>query len=241
VAKNRRVKPGDRTRRTARFLERALQALEYEFDTCAEDGRRLVRGPADPTDRNAYLEAALLHARVLSEFLTADETRRRYRDDVLRIDFASPWLPNLSTADRKARLPGGDKDVSAAVRRLDRAVNVANKHLAHLTWARASSARDATTADNIDWLFVEVVRDVATILRGWLAHALDEMPRSPNMDLYSVPDPPSVVERLLQLCDDTLVEFQALLYDHQEPKTGSPTSATYFPGAVVSATTQSTL
>ena len=237
---NRRVKPADRTRRTPRFRERALTDLGYEFGTCVEDARRLVRDPDDPTDRNAYLEAALLHARVLGEFLTSDETHPRYRDDMLRIDFASPWLANPSAANRKAGLAGGDQDVRAAVRRLDRAVLLANKHLAHLTWARPNSARGASVADNVEWLFVEIVLDVATILRGWLTHALAEMPRSPRMDLYAVPNPPGVAEVLLDSCDEVLVEFEAILEAHQPQATGPPAPATYVPG-VVSTTTQSTL
>ncbi len=57
MAKNQRVKPADRARRTARFRERAMMDLGYEFDTCVQDARRLVRGPDDPIERNAYLEA----------------------------------------------------------------------------------------------------------------------------------------------------------------------------------------
>lgn len=228
VAKNQHVKPTDRTRRTPRFRERALTDLGYEFDACVEDTRRLLRSLDDPTDRNAYLEAALLHARVLSEFLTRDETRPQYRDDMLRIDFASPWLANPSVADRRAGLVGGDQGVRASVLRLDRAVLLANKHLAHLTWARPSSARGATGADNVDTLFVQIVLDVATILSGWLAHALAEMPRSPKMDLYAVPNPPVVAEALLNTCNEVLAEFEAMPDAHQPSATGTRAS----PGSI---------
>ena len=169
-----------------------------------------TRAPKTPADWSvarptppigiAYLEAALLHARVLSEFLTADETRPRFRDDVLRDRLRESVVGEARRRlIARHRLPGGDEGCARRRATSDRAVILANKHLVHLTWARASSARYATAADNIEWLFVEIVRDVATILRGWFAHAFDEMPRSPKMDLYSVPYPPSVAEVLLEL------------------------------------------
>lgn len=71
---------------------------------------------------------------------------------------------------------GGRRQGVPATRRLTRDVDLAKEHLAYLTWARPSIAQAAKESDNIGWLFVQMVVDVATVLAAWVRHATSEMP-----------------------------------------------------------------
>ena len=185
--------------------------LLFEFTTCRNDARRLARGPGDVTERVAYLEGTLLHARVLHEFLTRDETRTCRKDDVLRIDFARAW----------AIKEDADKDVRATARRLTHTVKLANRHLAHLTWTRASTAKAVKGPDNIEWLFVQMVVDLATVLAAWVRHAIAEMPDPLETLLLADRRHPALADTLLEECELALDEFNAILDAHREQTTGT--------------------
>jgi hypothetical protein len=232
VAK-RRVKPKDRIRRTKVFKHRGLEAVEYEFNSCRDYSLALVRPKEWQVERNAYLEGALLHARVLHEFLTYDETVPRYIDDMLRIDFADGWLASPEDGS-------GDQKVRAATRHLQRNVDLANKHLAHLTWERASAARGATAAKGIDWLFVPMVIDVATILRAWLIHAYPDSEEDVGT-LPGVANPAGVAKRLDEQCNEAQIVFRQILAEHTAAQQEPRRPPNYLSGAVIATTTQSTM
>jgi len=87
-------------------------------------------------------EAALLHARVLNDFLTGDPRSRRYRDDVFAGDFIPNWQPPT---------PGPLCRIGPEVKR-----NI-DKQLAHL------SSKRVTREDlNAHRIVTEVLSDMRT-------------------------------------------------------------------------------
>jgi hypothetical protein len=95
----------------------ALYAWTLKFDN---------EGPADL--KNACLEATLLHVRLLIEFLAgrpSKDGRSRHRTDIEPLDFVREWKEPVV---------------------LDGYLDVADKHLAHLTLERATTLTGRTWA-----------------------------------------------------------------------------------------------
>jgi hypothetical protein len=135
----------------------------YELEACAACAVELEAHPDGSVVGNACLEAHLVHARALIEFLL--ETKRRpYDDDMLRTDFAPEWVP--SPSDEVARVMARKESI--------------NKHLAHLTWRRVEDV------EPIDWTYQQMAQDVVAIAQAWADHVNDSDPTIGSLALSHV-------------------------------------------------------
>jgi hypothetical protein len=130
-------------------LEAGLLHVMYELQMCVESSTRLPRA-ADGVESNAYLEAQLVHARNLTEFLVQPiKTSKKYESDLRRIDFApEDWNPLASTP---------------AAARLSAAYPIISKHLSHLTWDRVDSGQQP-------WAYPTLAQDVIETMAAWGKH-----------------------------------------------------------------------
>jgi hypothetical protein len=100
-------------------LTKAAAHVQYELGALVGCYERLLtaeKDAKDPFDANYYLEAMLVHARCLIEFIA----KRRRKRDIHRHDYLPGWEPRKREGD-EARLLF--KKIS--------------KHLSHLSWKRA--------------------------------------------------------------------------------------------------------
>lgn len=135
----------------------AMGDIAYEVEMCAMSAYRYLT-EADSHARNAYLECLLLHARALEEFLVVKH--RNHKDDMLRTSFAPEWEPKPRDA----------------VQRLGEQRTTINKHLAHLTWARARV--DNHDAPKPQWAFIQIADDVVEVTSAWVQHVASSENRS---------------------------------------------------------------
>lgn len=132
---------------TDRDLATASHHLIYELNFLARFYVRAIQynktGPGEL--RVACLEATLVHARILIEFLTGRPKRKdRWHDnDIKPLDFVSTWTPP------KVILDSYLQDI--------------DKHLAHLTWTRTDRALPKT------WPFEHMVRRVVVEFGNFVA------------------------------------------------------------------------
>jgi hypothetical protein len=134
----------------------ALRHVGYELLQCVECGARLQRweemamaqpdGDA-PVVFNALLEAHLLHARSVIEFLVRPIPRQPGQRDLLRTDLLPSgcydWVP--APAQSVTRLNGHWRDL--------------NGHLSHLSWDRVE--------DDRRWNYSAVASDVLAVVQAW--------------------------------------------------------------------------
>jgi hypothetical protein len=136
--------------------QRALSDVGYEVRMCCVSARLWLEAMDDDEradERNAFLEAELLHARGLFEFLVK-RNERPQPDDMLRTAFAPAW---------KA-------EPKAAVQRLQKEVPLIHKHLAHLSWSRVDDVDPDATPPAIQWEFVQVAEDTYAVTLAWAKH-----------------------------------------------------------------------
>lgn len=147
-----------RRRRSPTELQEALGIhIEYEVSACAEYARRLATHHSSDRDEEiAYLEALLLHARALHEFLLRPLVDRPRQEDMLRTDFAPEWDPKADDS--------GTKRLKRAATELDVAVPDMHKHLMHLTWRRVEDQGPAV------WSFVDIAQRVTVVVGAWARH-----------------------------------------------------------------------
>lgn len=140
-----------RSRRSDSDRAAALIHVGYELEMCAEAATRVATGAArDGVEHNAYLEACLLHARNLFEFLVAERSSPRL-DDLLTTDFTSTeW--------------SAQEELPYAVQRLKAAREDLNKHLSHLTWVRVDDGAQP------QWTPLQMAHDIAEVVGSWAAH-----------------------------------------------------------------------
>jgi hypothetical protein len=106
-------------------LELGGKAVNYELGALVDCHRGLLRaeGMLDAIGQNAYLEAMLVHARCLIEFIAKD----RNESYIHRHDYVPGWeVSDAAGADR--------------ARKLFREIS---KHLSHLSWKRARTGQPA--------------------------------------------------------------------------------------------------
>lgn len=139
--------PG-RQRRTEDELRAASDHLAYEISMLRSSGHALLSGISlGDAVRNALLESFTIHARVLLDFLYAEDP---HRDDVIAEDFfQSPdvWL--------KAR-PQKPPSLDFISRRV-------GKEVAHLTYARQGVTPEAKS-----WPVQAILADFETVLRAFI-------------------------------------------------------------------------
>jgi hypothetical protein len=119
-------------------LERGAEAVNYELGALVDCYRGLLRaeGNLDAIGQNAYLEAMLVHARCLIEFIA----KPRNKDYIHRHDYLDGW----------------DVDDSAASGRASELFGEISKHLSHLSWHRARTGQP-----NPRWPY-----ELPTLVRG---------------------------------------------------------------------------
>jgi hypothetical protein len=118
--------------------------LDYEFSEFVRDARRIH-------DDNAFLEAHLLHARTLIEFVIGRE--RRHPNDITPEDFVAGWMVPDTEASR--RLAGSLSDI--------------DQHLSHLSWRRVMWMKEET--DPKPWNYVEIVDDMIAVFGAFVSFA----------------------------------------------------------------------
>lgn len=128
-------------------LERigALGAVGFELRMMAHAFDLLNRAGADddPMAKNAYIDSAHLHARVLVDFLLGSGRG----SDILRTDFVPEWVPKPTEA----------------AQRLNDNNRLLHKYLAHLTWERVSHDAPA-------WDYPGIATDVIDVAERWTDH-----------------------------------------------------------------------
>jgi hypothetical protein len=104
-------------------LELGATAVNYELGALVDCYRRLLRaeGDFDAIGKNAYLEAMLVHARCLIEFIA----KPRNKDHIHRHDYIDDWDVNDTAASDRAR----------------KLFSEISKHLSHLSWRRARTGQ----------------------------------------------------------------------------------------------------
>jgi hypothetical protein len=109
----------------------AASHVGYELDQLCAMPNLLIetRSREEDDAYNAALEAMLVHARNLTEFLV----RGRDRRDIHRHDFLPSWNPPRSAA--RARLERDWKTIS--------------EHLSHLSWQRVDAGRQEYKTDGL--------------------------------------------------------------------------------------------
>jgi hypothetical protein len=114
-------------------VEIAAGHLDYEFSEFLRNAPRVHHD-------NAFLEAYLLHARNLIEFLIGRD--RRHSNDITPDDFATGWVAPETEATQRliARLPDIDQ------------------HLSHLSWERVAWMKPDRTPK--PWNYVEIRDDM---------------------------------------------------------------------------------
>jgi hypothetical protein len=127
-----------------------LQHFNYEVWMVASCAGALG-SDLPPFLQNAALESMLIHIRSLTDFLVRKPGK--YHDDMIRTNFASEWTPKPE----------------AAAERLLQDYETANKHLAHLTWARVQPAPT-------QWNPHDLVVAVIAVADAWSWHVAHENP-----------------------------------------------------------------
>jgi hypothetical protein len=118
--------------------------LDYEFSEFVKDARRIH-------DDNAFLEAHLLHARTLIEFLIG--RGRRHPNDITPEDFVTGWV--VPDTDASRRLRGSLTDI--------------DQHLSHLSWKRVEWMHEET--DPKPWSYLEIVNDMIAVFGAFVTFA----------------------------------------------------------------------
>ena len=137
----------DDLQRSEDELKRVSHHLHYELWMLSETANALSSGISERGWRlNSLLETFVLHVRAVSDFFYAE---RKKEDDVLAADF----FPD----GRWASLRPNETDL------LKRARNRAHKEIVHLTYERLN-----VTPETKPWPFLEIVRDVDSVLRVFL-------------------------------------------------------------------------
>ncbi|MEI6623802.1 MAG: hypothetical protein WCP28_18065 [Actinomycetes bacterium] len=141
----------------------ATAHIAYEVGQCIDSAvacrRKSAKPDGDPVVQNACLEASLLHARVLVEFLLEAPSRT---DDMRIEQFGPAWTPRSEV-------------VVEAAERLRAIKPVMNKHLAHLTWTRIFPVPEP------DWFFIRIAEDILTIVDDWASHLAEAYTNEPWM------------------------------------------------------------
>jgi hypothetical protein len=140
------------TSRPPKISDDAVLHLRYELDAIGVYFARVGKDHRDWDERNAYLEAGLLHVRQLVEFLITSDFEwskgGRGRDDDLRRSHFHPdkdWTPK--PADAVERLTLGQSAI--------------HKYLAHLTRARVDD-------DGAEWNYSTLPNDLLDVAAEWV-------------------------------------------------------------------------
>lgn len=169
----RKIKPGpeNRARRSDAEITEMLRHIGSELYMCVacaveyrdararacDDGALFNDGLAVASD--AMLEASLLHARSLVDFLVRDPARTPAKDDTLRSDFIDgDWLSGATPSLKRAAERCGSSHWP-----------LINKHLAHLSWERISDKRRK------DPDLTAIARDVLALADAWSMLVLEEL------------------------------------------------------------------
>lgn len=135
-------------------LKRASAHLHYELWMLTSTANALGSGIAERGWLlNALLESFVIHMRAMSDFFYAE---RRKPDDVLAADFfpAEDWL----------RIRPTETDI------LKNARKRAHKEIVHLTYERLNVTPEAKA-----WSFLDIARDVHTVMGVFLRHVPKEL------------------------------------------------------------------
>ena len=141
-------------------LSEGAANVGYEVHMCCEQSARLmdqvVQAALHPLDEvdttlmNAWIEAHLLHARCITEFLVRPLPRQSGAMDMIRRDFA-PDVPDWTPS------PG------ASAAWLNDHWQDFNRHLAHLSWHRGVSGPP--------WDYQRGAGDVLAVAQAWCTFA----------------------------------------------------------------------
>jgi hypothetical protein len=200
--------------------QKALAQVGYEVRMCCVSALLWLEAMDDAEradQRNAFLEAELLHARALFEFLVK-RNERPAPDDMLRTAFAPDW---------KA------EPVNAA-QVLHREVPLMNKHLVHLSWSRVDNVDPDSTLSAIKWEFVEIAEAVYAVALAWAQHVTTSEGKEwddPDVAILSM-------QHDLKDARGALDTAKTLLPPKPTPGAAGPVGPAV-PGGVVSATTAS--
>lgn len=127
--------------RTFLQLKAAVEHIGYELDMCmAAFAMQANLGGAPSHELNVVLEAQIVHARALIEFLLRDGRT----SDMRRDQFAAGWTPSPEDA----------------VTRLEAIWEPANRRVGHLSWVRVDEPR-------VSWLVVRIAQDVLAVAKSW--------------------------------------------------------------------------
>lgn len=161
-----------------RDLPAALLQVAVEVNRCADCGARRVRAlnEDDGVAADACLEAMLVHARAVLEFLLSSSSRT---SDICRSDFPCPdWdFPSSGEADAF---------------RTD--MTTINKHLTHLTWERLDpaqgtweeegfAARVVALAQRWNDHLAETDMGLSQFMRPWLRFSRQALGIEPSDDV----------------------------------------------------------
>jgi hypothetical protein len=109
-------------------LELGAQAVNYELGALVDCYRGLLKaeGDLDAIGKNAYIEAMLVHARCLIEFI-AKPRKKNQRGSIYRHDYLNGWeVSDAAEADRV---------------RACKLFGKISTHLSHLSWKRARTGQ----------------------------------------------------------------------------------------------------
>lgn len=145
--------------RAWRDAEQRLRGVEdgddYEQEAAAEAEVQATLAPKNQAAVvvDALLEAQLVHARNIIEFLIQSVSDRPNRADLLRTDFlpfgVDDWTPGPNSA----------------VGTLNRHIQTINRHLSHLSWDRI--VRPSNKAK--EWDYPGIAWDVLAVAQAWRA------------------------------------------------------------------------
>lgn len=129
-------------------LERGAEAVNYELGALVDCYRGLLRseGDFDAIGSNAYLEAMLVHARCLIEFIA----RPRNKGYIHWHDYLDEWeVADTAASDRASDLFG---EIS--------------KHLSHLSWHRARGGENPRWPYELPNLVMTLFKEFAVEVRN---------------------------------------------------------------------------
>ena len=162
------------TERTRDELHLALTYIADEVHRCAECAARrdVALSEDDGLVADACLEAMLVHARAVLDFLLNDS---RFPTDIRRSTFPGPdW----------------DRPTSELATSLRDDITVVNKHLAHLTWERIDPTQEPWEETGFAAKVVELADEwtdhlaktdsaLAQVMRPWLLYSRQALHSSP--------------------------------------------------------------
>ena len=112
------------------------------------DIERLNRAKLQRVSCMAFFEAALMHGRVLNDFLTARPNAKRYPEDVWAGDYITGWKAPNPGLLKRAEAVGSNRAIKDAI----------DKQLAHLSIRRVRGQRRF----DIDGIVDAIVHDMKT-------------------------------------------------------------------------------